>query len=822
MATKLKMMNLKSFTSQHGKSILDGMKTYELLEPSILNSLLNSDLLKTTKWTRDEWGYDIELENEKDQIKKIYQKVNSSKSKVKCLSVSYSQNKSIKMGRVYPLKSLSLCSIRKEVRHTLANEMYHDIDIENCHPNLLRQVCQEEGIDTPYLKMYCEKREECLKSIQQTYKVERGVAKNLVIRICYGGEFSSWCQDNDVIPDCVIDWVEGLTNELNTIGDICWERNPHLHKLKDHKRNPKRSGLSYFAQDLENRILEVMFHCLVKNKIIKKNRKGEYGCVLCFDGIMIERDNVEIPIEDLCMKLRAFVLEHSGFDLTFTEKSMNEGFDIDNLDDEDDGETVNVLGFEHNRNWLKKGVETDLDAGEKVFEIYPLWKYREEEENLYVFDRDTGLWTASKMTHKKIISELAPYLRVIKGDGELGKKSYGNTKALMEKVFDFLSTKCIDDAWFKQKENSSLGYVLHSNGYVDMLNGKFYPKDQYGFNPDILFFGRIPRPFVSVEKEDIDALKKRLFTNALGEEQGNYMALYFARALAGDIKMKQTVFGVGVGNSGKGTITKLALLALGDYCSTFNAGCLAYSKSSNDEAQKLRWMKLIAHCRLIISNEVSSDAVLDGNMLKKMASGGDSLVAREHSKNETEFVPHFSSLTLANDLSKIVPYDDAVDNRVKVCSFDKAFVDDPTNEFELKKDDEFVASIQKQYTQDCFVNMLYREYTDFVDGGCIMNVPESVNKAKQDWVGESKSAIDTFKNEFEITNDKADFVSNDVIEDFLKSSKTGVSIRKFNKEMKMYASLSNFDNVKVSVKKMNGKAKRGFVGIKSIEQVEEE
>ena len=46
-------------------------------------------------------------------------------------------------GRVYATKSLSLGSIRKEVRHTLVKDIYVDIDIENCHPMILRQVCKK-------------------------------------------------------------------------------------------------------------------------------------------------------------------------------------------------------------------------------------------------------------------------------------------------------------------------------------------------------------------------------------------------------------------------------------------------------------------------------------------------------------------------------------------------------------------------------------------------------------------------------------------------------------------------------------------------------
>ena len=41
------------------------------------------------------------------------------------------------------------------------------------------------------------------------------------------------------------------------------------------------------------------------------------------------------------------------------------------------------------------------------------------------------------------------------------------------------------------------------------------------------------------------------------------------------------------------------------------------------------------------------------------------------------------SICFANDLPRIKPYDNAVDNRVRVISYAKKFVDEPTNDNEL-------------------------------------------------------------------------------------------------------------------------------------------
>ena len=43
-------------------------------------------------------------------------------------------------GRVNPKNSLGLFSIRREIRHTLAEQRYVDLDIDNCHPVILNQI----------------------------------------------------------------------------------------------------------------------------------------------------------------------------------------------------------------------------------------------------------------------------------------------------------------------------------------------------------------------------------------------------------------------------------------------------------------------------------------------------------------------------------------------------------------------------------------------------------------------------------------------------------------------------------------------------------
>ena len=80
----------------------------------------------------------------------------------------------------------------------------------------------------------------------------------------------------------------------------------------------------------------------------------------------------------------------------------------------------------------------------------------------------------------------------------------------------------------------------------------------------------------------------------------------------------------------------------------------------------MRWVLLQRPSRIIFSNEIKDGVCLNGNFIKKLSSGGDVLSARMLYQNEQSFIPQFLTILMANDISQIKPYDDAVDNRVRI------------------------------------------------------------------------------------------------------------------------------------------------------------
>ena len=222
------------------------------------------------------------------------------------ISVEYKQNAGV--GRFYALGSLSLQSLPREIRHSIAKDFYTDIDMVNAHPVILSHLCGLKKISSKYLDRYNETRDTSL----ETLGVPRETGKTAILSLMNGGT-----KAYDSLPTKP-QWLLKLKREIEKI---------HKHfTLEDgfehHKRLREKEGITYNHAasymnvklcDYENKILEVMFVGLGKPE----------DCVLCFDGIMVRQTQAF----DL-LGLEKAVFESLGIKIQLKTKEMDEGFDL--------------------------------------------------------------------------------------------------------------------------------------------------------------------------------------------------------------------------------------------------------------------------------------------------------------------------------------------------------------------------------------------------------------------------------------------------------------------------------------------------------------
>ncbi len=488
------MLNLKVKPT---KSKLNKLHLIEHIDNDILNALINSSLL------REEFHNKIvssSFSNERKQLLKYQELVKSGKA-----IVVYNKAKGMKYGRVTPFKSLGLFSIRREIRHTLARDNYIDLDICNCHPVMLLQICEANNIPVLYLKQYVDNRDQLLNEVKETYDVDRDKAKKIFIQLMYFGTFEGWVKDKTKQPT---QFIQDFTKELQTIGDVIDNNNPEL-KMQIMKRkeaqgideyNDKGTLCSYYLQEYENQVLEtIYFHCVEKGYITNNS------CVLAADGLMIPKLLYKPEILD---EFHDVVLKKFGFNLKFTTKDMDQGYTLQQLEDTKINSEVEMVAKDEEAETI--GVHNDLQAAKVVYAKYPHWVCCNSE--LYVFDNTTGLWSSDEQLHMKIICSLEKFLYVLIPTADedvfkIGKKGYGNSTTLQRQMIPLLKTLCIDNDWLRNKEGSSLKKLLFLDGYLNMLTGRFHKK----FNPDILFMHRIQYNYNGIEDEEyIKYIEKKI------------------------------------------------------------------------------------------------------------------------------------------------------------------------------------------------------------------------------------------------------------------------------------------------------------------------
>ena len=672
-----------------------------------------------------------------------------------------------------------------------------DIDMKNAHPKILQYICHKNNIPCPSLDYYINNRDIVLASF---FNMSQEEAKTLFLQSVND------CARKTGVSNSFFKSFDKEMKDLQKIVTIIPEYTEIVQSVPKSKTyNQIGSAINRIFCMYENRILQECISVL--------NEKGIEIAVLMFDGLMVYGDHYS-NTELLTDLTNAVNRKFEGLNMAWAYKPHDDSVTIP-----DDFAFKPPQPIQDRSN-EPVGVKNDMEATERVFQLHPHWVCCDNE--LFVFNLETGLWDSSVTSHREAITKFCDHLYVMhetKDNGFLNSKtkSYGNTLSLMDKIPPLIKTLCVDNNWMKTSQYSSLGKILFNNGYYDFHERMFYSKEKYGYNPKIVFTGKIHHnfePFTDEDMEYMEDVKQRLFYNALGKEVGDYMLLTLARGLAGDM-MKRMLFGLGPTNSGKGVLTTGLMLSCGDYVGSFNAENLVYRQSSNDEAQIMRWAMLLKSKRIIISNELKSTVDLNGNMIKKICSGGDPLIGRNHCGKETEFITHFLPVVLANDLPKIKPYDDAVGDRIRVIGYTKNYVDHPSNEFELKKDENIKHELKELRFQRVFVGLLIQAYMTFLEHGEPAE-PVEVLKAKNEWVAQDKSVIDTFIKDYEVTNDPTDYIRSSDIDHWITENKLGITMKKFSNEFIKYCTIRGFNEVKSDNKKVGGKVLKYWFGVKYI------
>ncbi len=314
---------MESLTLTPQSNCLHGLILHERVDANALNKLIHSSLLKenVSKWKQQCYT------SEKQQLIKYASLIKNGTA-----TVQYCKADGTSWGRCNPKNMASLFTIRKEIRHTISGDYYTDIDMVNCHPTILYQICKLFDIPCKSLEDYVTNRQKYIDMVTSFYKVDYDDAKKLFIRILYGGGFKKWAEDTGVILEAK-EFIADFIKEFQLIAKIITEANPLIRQSVIERKEKKGqqyynldgATIAVFLQEIEVRILEQIYIYLHDNKYLHGK-----SLVLCADGVMIETSEFK---NDLLPKLSELVQAKFGFTLEFCTKPMDKSFKKEDINE---------------------------------------------------------------------------------------------------------------------------------------------------------------------------------------------------------------------------------------------------------------------------------------------------------------------------------------------------------------------------------------------------------------------------------------------------------------------------------------------------------
>jgi P4 family phage/plasmid primase-like protien len=818
-----------SLTLESKENALHGISLYESTDVDALDSLIGSKgILKDSVKKHFAKNY----KNEMQMLDKYRSLVKNDKVKV-----SYHRVKGMDFGRVNPDKGLSLFVMRKALRHTLAKDFYTDIDIENCHPSILLQICKQHNIPCEALSEYVNNREYHLQDVMAKYGVARKKAKDLFISLMNCGGFNKWLEEASGLSKDKADefknkqtfFIKKFYFEMKKIAQTILANNPLIaeqvnkHKTSHgiHEYNKPGSVISYYLQEIECRILEAIFLYCVQNGFIKKD-----DAVLCADGIMIRN---ELFQHQLLNTFHDIVLETFGISINFTVKDMDEAIPIEDIEMESDDDT--------------EVDETDSEvAGAATKETdEELWKMFEKNDQAELAE-----YYHSKNPNKYLRSELTGWYeynhqnRVMKKGKEAPASMLNHISEFLHNTLSELKNRLQPDPKDQKEFDRKMklyrqvyvkvGTASFVRGIIDYLKFKYTIDrldDKIDANPNILGFDDKVYDVMTGQFRDIkpdDYLTKSCKYNAptqvnvIRDEIRKILLDIFGKQNVAEYwltttslalftnKLESVYIHTGAGGNGKGVLSDFVKSAIGEYfmvaensflTSSFRAG---QANPTLANCNGVRYLLVSEPDNGTKSNSINVDFV-------KSVSGGDEITCRALYSDNKTFKPQFTVFMQCNSKPSLGKLDNGIQRRLKIIDYPFSFVDAPNKPYEKMRD----YSLKQKLTQQIYIDQFILLLLDTAHANIHKDIksiqlPDEVKEQISEYIEENNPIKAWLDEHMEITNQDKDRIKASDALMMYNSNTTGEKMTavKFSEYMKFN---------QIDKKKSDGIMK--FVGIKA-------
>ncbi len=677
----------------------------------------------------------------------------------------------------------------REAKAALCKKHYVDLDMVNCHPVLLEQTFKELGYETTYLSRYNKSREIFFKQMKKN-GINRDSCKILIMRIFYGGSIGAWCKEEN-IPEEIVrsSIVHKLEQELKentkkilTTNELLKYRLEAIKTKGEDYHNIDGTAMSYFLQTIERKCLLVMYEYL--------KSKGRVIGALIHDGLHLQKnlnlkEGEEEDFTKLIEEVKSELKEKTGFSIDLKIKPFPVIEELENI----------IV------------VKSDKEGGDfitdKLKNDYVISQER-------IFMRINNVWTTNEKVIKRgLIKAIGNMNIFFAGDnGEI--KPYSTMAKSCNNMIQYVEPT-EDEDFIEKLWTSNLQKLCFKNGYYDFKKGKL---EEYDIDTHTTI--KINRNFNEADPEYIEKVYEKILNPIFNnnKELMDCWLNYIARGVAGHVEDKNWGVGIGERDCGKGVLVGLLENCFGEYCRATNSENFLYKNNGTDSAKSLSWLVPFEFKRLLLTNEITRDSQgkykINGNVLKKLSSGGDKIEARVNHKDEINFKIQARVCMFCNDLPPIEPADTKETSycfrypskflnegdqrlgqpllRPKIIRKDNdefEYVKDQNGEKVMEnvcnfypKDDDIKYWCKDQKVMDAFIHILFSNY------GQRVKVPECMREEMTDFQEEEKEE-DKFLSLFRFPGDlywddsKKDYITIGQINSLLRKAQISLSAQKY-------------------------------------------
>jgi P4 family phage/plasmid primase-like protien len=680
----------------------------------------------------------------------------------KGVKIKYIQRK----GRFYA-QGPSLQSLPRKIRHTIAKDMYDDIDMVNAGPVILQQMCKDSKYKCKHLTTYVQNREVIFESM----KISRDDSKKIFNNLTFGGPLS-----DEANP-----FMQNYSKELKLIHKQFAKDNKVEFKefkqarIDDQKTyNHESAFTSMLINTNENKILQCIYKFFGKPKNVS----------FAFDGLLIEKSNANYKV--LIPECELDIFKHTGIAMKLKVKQMDEGYniienndvvgEIEGSDDVEEIEEIEEIEEVIPKKKPKiKNVDNQTIAIELIdgghVAIADFVKVHVHDKfvcsiaktyELFYFDGIKWILDAGSTiffrymttTIKKKICSLSSILY------ESGKKDAidiaGNLHSVIKKLGSntFLKdvsqcfARIVYDKHFLGKLDNNVDLLGFDNGTYDLIKKEFrtarsddYITQTVGYDFPVKSHGY---------DEDIKDFLNKVFPD---EEVRQYVITQQSQALSGRLGKHLIHTHTGYGGNGKSIETEILSRTFGQYALKIDIGMLTVKRQSFTNADPFTLQ--LKGARYVFASEPREGDTLNVGVMKDM-SGGETVKARQlFSGVVEEFKPQNHIHIYCNEKLAFDGADGGAARRMKTIDYpskfdDAKFVNEDQGIYLI---DYNLSDKVADWKQD-YMRMLL----DIYDVNYKYTCPKSIEDASAEYLDSNNDVKQFVIDNLEKTNNKTDFV----------------------------------------------------------------